>query len=137
MAQGLGVLRLAVETIAIAAIVATACASQAATPVIGHFTATLSEKNKITLDWQVSGGNSSSLLYIYETVGFQAQACPNLLGRYPLAGGTADLFPMPTARRSGAFFGGFPWQIRVDADACTSASTRTTRSSASTRTIPT
>lgn len=48
----------------------------AAPPTIHHFTASLSELNKITLDWRVSGGDPSNLLYIYEDVGFRLQSCP-------------------------------------------------------------
>src|SRR5947208_1721196 len=59
--------------ILLAALVASAVASPAGAtpPTIQHFTAMLSDLNLITLDWQVSGGDSSNLLYIYDDVGFR------------------------------------------------------------------
>ncbi len=66
--------------IVLAALVAVAIASPAGAtpPTIQHFTATRSDLNLITLDWQVSGGDSSNLLYIYDDIGFRAQACRTL-----------------------------------------------------------
>jgi hypothetical protein len=52
----------------------------AAPPAIHHFNATVSATNLLTLDWQVSGGTRTNLLYIYDAgfqdVGFRQVACP-------------------------------------------------------------
>src|SRR5690349_2648763 len=50
-------------------------AARASSMSIQHFTATVSDTNKITLDWQVSGGDSSGMLYIFG-LGARPQACP-------------------------------------------------------------
>jgi len=49
--------------------------AHAASISIKRFTATVSDANKITLDWVVSGGGSSGMLNIYG-VGSRPQACP-------------------------------------------------------------
>lgn len=48
--------------------------ADAAPPVVHHFTATVTDTNLVTLDWQVSGA-SSNLLYIYD-LGFRPVSCP-------------------------------------------------------------
>jgi hypothetical protein len=51
---------------------------QAATPNILSFTATLSDMNRVTLDWRVANGNPANQVYIYDSVGYRDQACPEL-----------------------------------------------------------
>jgi hypothetical protein len=67
--------RLAVGlALALIGVIALPTASFAAPPTIGHFTGTVSDSNLVKLDWQVSGGDSSNLLYIYD-LGFEPQSC--------------------------------------------------------------
>ncbi len=61
-------------------------------PTIEHFTAALSDLNLITLDWQVFGGDSSNLLYIYDDVGFRGQKCRPLP-----QGGCSTTIRVPTS----------------------------------------
>ncbi len=51
-------------------------AAHASSLTIGHFTATVSDVNEITFDWQVSGGATSNQVSI-DDVGLEPQACPD------------------------------------------------------------
>lgn len=59
------------------AIAAAPWATHAAPPAIVDFSATVAQRNRITLHWQVEGATASNLLYIYDSVGFRPVACPD------------------------------------------------------------
>lgn len=67
----------ALALVAISIAVLPASPAAASPPVIGHFSATVSDTNLVTLDWQVNGGSPSNLLYIFD-VGFRPINCANV-----------------------------------------------------------